>query len=270
MHEFKYLIRWLFIPLTHFKNDECGKYCLNKEELEIIDGILTNPKQYLMNDHESYRNLQCYYRDFNKNIVDEQCLSFEYFKENNDENKDENGSIMFQFVFCDLDLKNPNRNRMLKSPTWYGCVIDKQSSIDQFRKYCSKRFNVINDDYQNIFVCLILEGKVFHVFNINDKINDFDTNKYLICVYYSPLIDVRSIKVEMDESDQDDLVEQKERDTIYPYSETIDGFSYRWNYVDDIESMTGDQKENQPDDNINDNNTKPRIKKKKRNNIYYQ
>ena len=258
MHNFKYAIRWPLIPLTYYKNNQCGQYCLNKDELKLIDGLLTNPEQDLMNDYKYYDKFKCYYRDFNKNQNDEECFSFKYYE--SEKIKNDNMMIL-QFVFVDLDFNNPERNRALKSPTFYGCIIDKTSTMNDFRKYCSKRFDIINNDYQNVFICLILEGKIFHVFNIKDKMTDLDTNKYLICVYYSPLIIIRSIKVEMDDSEDDNHINKQiidhQQNDFYPFSETIDGWNYRWNYIDDIE------KRKQNDGNDENKETKIKPKKKK-------
>ncbi len=158
MNEFKYLIRWCLMPISYYKENKYGQYCLNKNELEIISNLITKPSKYLFENtyFEFCNKFNCCYRDYNKYLDDKKCISYEFYNEL----KDNNENIILQFVYVDSDFSNPNTNRSLKSPTFYGCIMNKTATINDFRKYCASRFNIniiknINN-YENIFVCLIL------------------------------------------------------------------------------------------------------------------
>ena len=200
MQSFRYSIRWPLIPLSCYKETQCGQYCLSEEQREWIMELLSNPTESLMScPPETMREIKCFYRDHNKHVDDADCLSFPYYSSLNDKKEKEidtetagtETQCSLQFVFVDLDFDRPERERLLKTPTFYGCSMASNSKINDFRRYCCQRFDI--GDFDNIFVCLVLEGKIFHVFYGDDSISDLNTDRYLICVYHVPLRDIRGI-----------------------------------------------------------------------------
>jgi len=150
---------------------------------------------------------------------------------------------ILEFVFVDLDWNQPQKHRLLKTPTFYGCALDMNATVADLQKHCSSQFNIGSE----VFVCLIVEGKIFHVFHKDDPIADLKS-EYLICVYHAPLRDIRSIEVQIVDSENGNHgingIEFDEKDNcdLYPYSTDIEGFTYRWNYVEEIEKQRNQQR----------------------------